>query len=214
LQLQKVTATSNNRLRAILVRVGLALLLLLTVWFGADLAYVSIGAETDYATRADVILVLGCRVGRDGGPSQCIRARAGHAADLYKRGIAPWVIATGGETSQGPVESVVLRQALEEGGVPPEAIVEESQAHNTIQNFRYSSAIMREHGWRNAVLVTEPYHINRAALIARDFGLEVYPSPAVDSPTWANFGPRAYNLGRDTVSLMLYQMKSLVGIRD
>jgi uncharacterized SAM-binding protein YcdF (DUF218 family) len=112
------------------------------------------------------------------------------------------------------VESAVLRQALEEGGVPPEAIVEESQANNTIQNIRYSSDIMRERGWRNAVLVTEPYHINRAALIARDFGLEVYPSPAVDSPNWTNFGPRVYNLGRDSVSLMLYQVKSLVGIRD
>lgn len=196
------------------MRLGLALLLLLTLWFVADLAYVSIGAESDYAKKADVILVLGCRVGSDGGPSKCIRARAGHAAELYERGDASWVIATGGETSRGPVESAVLRDALEENGVPPQSIVEESRAHNTIQNILYSSEIMRERGWKSAVLVTEPYHINRAALIARDFGMEVYPSPAVNSPNWTEFGPRMYNLGRDSVSLMLYQVKSLVGIRD
>jgi uncharacterized SAM-binding protein YcdF (DUF218 family) len=180
----------------------------------ADLAYVTIGAEVDNARQADVIIVLGCRVGRDGGPSRCIRERAGHAADLYRRGFAPWVIATGGETERGPVESAALRGVLEEGGVPAGSIVEESRAHNTIQNIRYSSEIMRERGWQSAVLVTEPYHINRAALIARDFGLEVYPSPALDSRNWTEWGPRAYNLARDALSLMLYQAKSLVGIKD
>jgi vancomycin permeability regulator SanA len=189
--------------------------LLLVLWAGNDLAYVSIGAEADYTAPADVILVLGCNVySPEGGPSVCIRARAGHAADLYKQGFAPYVIPSGGPTAQGPTEAAVMTRVLEDQGVPAAAIVPEEQAHNTIQNILYSQAIMRAHGWHSAILVSEPVHINRAALIARDAGLPVFPSPALDSANWQQPGLRLYNLGKDTVSLMLYQLKTLTGTKQ
>jgi uncharacterized SAM-binding protein YcdF (DUF218 family) len=198
-----------HRLRLL---VGLGLLLLL--WGAGDLAFVTLGAETDHAAPADVILVLGCHVYGENGPSPCIRARAGHAAALYHQGLARWVIPTGGPTEQGPTEAEVLARVLVEAGVPVTAIVPEAQALNTIQNIRYSQAIMRERGWHTALLVTEPFHINRAALIARDAGLTVYPSPARDSANWDRPHVRASHLARDAVSLMLYQVKSLLGIEE
>jgi len=202
----------KSRLRAAI----LIVLLLLTVWVGADFAFVSIGAETDYATHADTIIVLGCRIHGEapGGISYCIRSRADHAADLYKRGLASHIIATGGATENGPTESSVLSLVLREDGVPDSAIIEESQAHNTIQNLTFSKAIMQSRGWQTAILVTEPFHINRASLIARDVGLNVYPSPALDTPNWSQPLVRFYNLSRDTLSLMLYQMKWLVGVQE
>ncbi len=186
--------------------------LLLVLWAGNDLAYVSIGAETDYAAPADVILVLGCNIyAPEGGPSTCIQARAGHAARLYRQGFAPYVIPSGGPTAQGPTEAAVLTQVLEEQGVPAAAIVPEAQARNTIQNILYSRAIMRAHDWHTAILVSEPFHVNRATLVARDAGLAVFPSPARDSPNWQEFGPRLYHLSKDAASLMFYQIKVLTG---
>jgi uncharacterized SAM-binding protein YcdF (DUF218 family) len=191
----------------------LVLLLLFFLWFALDLGYVADGAENDYATHADVILVLGCNIVGHGGPSPCIAARAGHAADLYKRGLASAIIATGGPVESTTTESEVLAQVLEADGVPHDAIIQENRALNTIQNMAYSQTIMREHGWHTAILVTEPFHIKRATLIARDDGMTVYPSPAVDSVNWQNFLLKALNVSRDTLSLMLYQVKSLVGDR-
>lgn len=189
--------------------------LLLALWAGNDLAYVSIGAETDYAAPADVILVLGCNVyAEGGGPSICIRARAGHAATLYRQGFAPHIIPTGGPTEQGPTEAAVLTRVLEEDGVPADAIIPEAQARDTIQNILYSQAIMRAHDWHTAILVSEPFHVNRAALIARDAGLAVFPSPATDSANWQEFGPRLYHLSKDTASLMFYQLKVLTGTKE
>ena len=202
----------KSRLRA----ASLLILLLLTLWVGSDFAYVSIGAEADRATTADVIIVLGCRIHGDaeGGLSYCLRARADHAAGLYNRRLAPHVMATGGATEDGLTESSVIRRVLRQGGVPEDAIVEESASHNTIQNIANSQAIMQAKGWRTAILVTEPYHINRASLIARDAGVLVYPSPAVNSPNWTRPLVRVYHLGRDTLSLMLYQVKWLVGVQE
>jgi uncharacterized SAM-binding protein YcdF (DUF218 family) len=190
----------------------------LFVWYSLDFAYEAIGAEDDFATHADVIIVLGCNTlsHNDTGVSSCIAARAGHAAELYKEGLAPTIIATGGPTAgpDRPTESEVLQSVLESDGVPQSAVVQENRALDTIQNVANSQEIMREHGWNSAVLVTEPFHIKRAALIAHDDGMTVYPSPALKSDNWDNLAVKAYNLGHDTLSLMLYQLKELLGDRS
>jgi uncharacterized SAM-binding protein YcdF (DUF218 family) len=201
----------SHRVRA-LVGGGFVLLCL---WAGGDLVFVANGAETDHAAPADVILVLGCNVyAPEGGPSPCMRARASHAAALYHQGLAHWVIPTGGPTDQGPTEAAVLTTVLEGADVPAAAIVPEDRALNTIQNIANSKVIMQARGWHTAILVTEPFHINRASLIARDDGLTVFPSPATDSVNWREPVLRVMNVGRDTVSLMFYQLKILTGTAD
>ncbi len=201
--------------RHTIVRVALFLAVACVLWVGGDLVYVTAGAEIDHAAPADVILVLGCGpYGPHAGPSDCLRARADHAADLYKSGFAGSIIASGGSTEGGPAEADVLRQVLVSEGVPSEAVYEEDQSLNTIQNIENSARIMGQHSWRTAILVTEPYHINRAALIARDGGLLVYPSPAVDSPLWRDPDLRRLKLAKDTLSLMLYQLKVATGTRE
>lgn len=190
---------------------GLVLLLFL-IWFGADVAYVAIGSESDYVASADVIVVLGCNPTGPDGPSPCMIARGGHAADLYKKGYAHNVIATG-----NPRESTVLRGVLEDAGVPPDAIISDSDAYNTIQNIINCGAIMTEKGWHSAIIVTEPFHIKRSTLVAHDIwgqSITVYPSPAVDSKNWDSPLAKAYHVGQDSLSLMLYQVKSLIGQRD
>jgi uncharacterized SAM-binding protein YcdF (DUF218 family) len=196
------------------VRGALLVLLLAGLWAAADLVYVSVGAETDYAAHADAIIVLGCNVAGSSEPTPCVQARAGHAADLFRQGYAPYVIASGGPTGGGPTEASVLARVLQDSGVPTEDIVLEDRALNTIQNINYTEAIMRDRGWNSAILVTEPFHIKRATLIARDTGLTVYPSPATDSSNWQNPLGKVYNLCRDALSLMLYQVKALVGVSE
>ncbi|MDQ3705325.1 MAG: YdcF family protein [Chloroflexota bacterium] len=197
------------------LRLLLLLLGILAVWLGGDLAYVVIGAETDYAARADVIIVLGCNpYAPRGGPSVCLSSRGQHAANLYHRGLAERIIATGGHIENGPTEASVMLRVLTAAGVPESAVVLEEQAHNTIQNIGYSKEIMQHNGWDTAILVTEPYHIKRATLVARDAGLHVYPSPAVESPLWRNPDQRNFRVLRDTASLVLYQLKVATGTRE
>ena len=198
-----------------LLRVALLLVAVLTVWVGGDLTYVITGAETDYAAPADVIIVLGCNpYATRGGPSLCLSSRGRHAADLYHRGLAQHIIASGGYTENGPTEASVMLGVLVSDGVPESAVVLEERAHNTIQNIGYSQEIMLRYNWVTAILVTEPYHIKRATLVAQDAGLRVYPSPAVDSPLWRNPEERNFRVLRDTLSLVLYQLKVATGNRE
>ena len=187
--------------------------LLLLLWSAGDLVYVATDNETDYAAPADVIIVLGCP-SYEGNVisttfSACVHARAHHAAKLYHRDLAAHIIPTGGLTGPPPSEAAAIAQVLRADGVPPAAINVEEQARDTVTNIQHSRAIMREHGWRTAILVTEPHHIKRAAFIARDASLTVYPSPVTDSPGWHTPDARRQNLLRDAHALMTYQFHRL-----
>ena len=98
---------------------------------------------------------------------------------------------------------------LQADGVPASAITLEEEAHDTVQNIQYSRAIMSAHGWHTAILVSEPNHIKRAALIARDAGLTFAISPATDSPGWHTPSARWQNLWSDARTLMGYQVRRL-----
>jgi uncharacterized SAM-binding protein YcdF (DUF218 family) len=102
-----------------------------------------------------------------------------------------------------------MASVLQANGVPNAAIILEEQARDTVQNIQYSRAIMRDHGWRTAILVSEPNHIKRAAFIARDAGLSITISPATDSPGWNTPDARLQNLLRDARFLMNYQFSRL-----
>ena len=190
---------------AVITGVGVVLL----VWSSLALLYVATDNVTDYAVPSDVIIVLGCpsyeRNILAKSYSACVQARARHAARLYRKGLARHIIATGGFTGPPPSEAGAMFQVMQAEGVPASAVVLEERARSTVENAQYSRAIMQAHGWTTAILVTEPHHIKRAAVIARDVGLNISISPVTDSLGWNTPDARHQNLLGDARNLMVYQ---------
>src|SRR5215831_20687097 len=102
--------------------------------FVVYVAYLSVRIEQqsfrEEARPADVILVLGAAEYR-GRPSPVLRARLDHALGLYRRGIAPRILTTGGAGGD-PIftEGGVGRSYLIAHGVPSEAIVVENESES------------------------------------------------------------------------------------
>lgn len=110
----------------------------------------------DELTPADLIIVFGGKR----------LERAEKAAELYKAGLAPRLLITGGDKrGLGVCEAERLRDRAVELGVPLEAIMLESDSVNTLENVRMSVAVTEEAiGWRNlshVILVSAPYHLRR-----------------------------------------------------
>ncbi|HWQ57100.1 MAG TPA: YdcF family protein [Bryobacteraceae bacterium] len=148
--------------------------------------YISLRIERqsrqDEARHADVILVLGAAEYR-GRPSPVLRARLDHAFDLYKRGIAPRIMTTGGAGGD-PVytEGGVGRSYLIGLGVPSEVIIVESEGESTVHSMAAAAEIMRRMGLHSAVAVSDGYHIFRVKRLLQSRGLRVYGSPRPDTP--------------------------------
>ncbi len=205
----RIRSRQLRQLLMLLLAGGVLLVSSPLLWYAMDLRYVSTDNETDYAVPADVIVVLGCP-SYEGNVvsttfSACVQARAHHSASLYKRGLSQHIIPTGGLTGPPPSEAAAMASIIHRDGVPDSAITLEDKARDTVQNIQFSRAIMNANGWRNAILVTEPNHIRRAMLIARDGGLTVFPSPVTDSPGWNTPDARHLNLMGDARALLIYQ---------
>lgn len=161
-------------------------LALLGLWL-VSLALVLIWQRRDTRRKADAIVVLGAAQW-DGKPSPVLRARVDHAIHLWRGGLAPVLIMTGG---QGPgdttSEAAVERRYAMSHGVPSNAIRLEAQSRSTRETLR-NVAAMLDTGSREVILVSDPFHMLRLSILARRFGLRPLTSPTPSSPISKNRG--------------------------
>src|SRR5438067_691584 len=111
---------------------------------------------------ADAIVVLGCRLFAGGRPSERLRRRMMLAVGLYREGVAPLIVMSGGGT--GPVaEAAVMRDLAREAGVPETAVLLETESRNTFENAAYGARLLHAVGKQRIVLVSDRAHLPRAA---------------------------------------------------
>jgi uncharacterized SAM-binding protein YcdF (DUF218 family) len=156
-------------------------------YFAVTTALVTASMGRDERPRAHAIVVLGAAQ-YNGQPSPVYQARLDHALELYRAGVAPLLIFTGGRGVEGErfSEGGVGRRWAIAKGVPPNRILVEESSRNTFQNLRGVKRLLQPRGQDTIVLVSDPYHMFRAVEQARDVGLAAHPSPTRSSPVSAN----------------------------
>lgn len=158
------------------------LLLLALLWLcGVALYILHVGGRDDAArddVRADAIIVLGAAA-YDARPSPVFEERLRHGIALYKRGLAPTLIFTGGFGGTGArfAESQVGRRYALRQGVPDRAILIETASHNTRENLRQAAALMAPRKLTHAIVVSDPLHLSRALRLCEDIGIRCLGSP-------------------------------------
>lgn len=156
---------------SLLVVTAAAITLLYVAWRVNDT-----GAH-DRAQQADAIIVLGARVASNGTAGPDLRVRTLHAVDLYRQGLAPYLICTGGYRGDRLSAAAVARELAISMGVPPERILLAEDSMTTREDAASAGELMLSRGWRSAILVSHPLHLERARLLFLGQRLEVYPSP-------------------------------------
>ncbi|MGB9919716.1 MAG: YdcF family protein [Moorellales bacterium] len=112
-------------------------------------------AEDRVLAPADVIIVLSGERGE----------RVETAVRLYRKGLAPRLLLTGGPVEWNVPAADIMAWQAESLGVPSQDIVLERRATSTYENAVYSLEILKERGWRSAIVVTSPYHLRRTRFI-------------------------------------------------
>ena len=143
---------------------------------------IHVQSTVEEARPADLILVMGAAEYR-GRPSPVFRARLDHALDLYRRGLAPRILTTGGAGGDPQfTEGEVGRAYLVGSSVPSEAIIVEPEAESTAQSTAAAAEIMHRMGLASCILVSDGYHIFRTKRMLAQQGLKVYGSPRPSPP--------------------------------
>ncbi len=190
--------TLGQRLRIALAwGLGLGVLLVLCLAVAVD----RFGQE-ERARPARVIVVLGSGVLPNGSPSADLKGRVDHAVDLWRRHLAPALLFTGAKL-EGPVsQAESARRYARSLGVPRSACFVDQASRNTAENARDAVRIIRENGWRSAIVTSDPFHLLRARQLFREDGLEVATSPALDVKRNRSWPARAYWTLREVAALL------------
>lgn len=145
------------------------LLVLLTFFLAGQIIYFGYSVKPK---KADCIIVLGCKVQGEE-PSHFLRARLNLALDLLKNGYAKYIIVSGGQGKNEKItEAEAMKRYLIKKGVKEEQIIKEDKSYSTYENLLNSMEIMKYMGFKDAIIVSNKYHLKRAALIANKLGIK------------------------------------------
>lgn len=160
--------------------IGIGTLLLVGGIGSAGLAlYIFWYGQADRATASDVIIVLGAGTRNDGTANRALARRVRHGVTLYQRGLAPYLLCTGGYTNGHPKsEAEVCADLAAKLGVPQNMILQDRTSTNTLENVIESRKLMQPLNLKTAVVVSDNFHLFRAEWLFNEFGIKTYLSPA------------------------------------
>lgn len=184
------------------------LLILIAAIYLSLAIYIALQAERDTKSKADVILVPGARSYIGGKYNPCLKARVEHSVALYKNLYASKILMSGGiDREDGINEADTMEKMAIEQGVPAGDILKEKAASSTYENFSLAKSILKINRLSSVIIVTEPFHIARAALVAKKLGYNFSVSPAKDSPCWLPDKYFSKYFLKEPFAVMMYKLQ-------
>lgn len=127
----------------------------------------------------DFIIILGCAIRKDGTLFPLIRGRVDRAIEFYKAqleatGKKAVFVPSGGQGSDEIIsEGEAMKRYLLEQGIEEEQIMPETASTTTLENMKFSEALIRERKPDARVAFsTTSYHVFRGGMFAREAGMD------------------------------------------
>ena len=136
--------------------------------------------------------------------------RAAHAAQLFRQGVAPIVVASGRRLRPNAAESELIEHDLIERGVPKDRIVRSTQdADSTREEAIVVERLAEQRGWKSLVVATSNFHTRRTRYIYR----KVFPRKilvTVSSARDGDFDPERWWEQRRSVKIFVRELAGMV----
>ncbi|MFD2880322.1 YdcF family protein [Paenibacillus rhizoplanae] len=107
---------------------------------------------SQFPKQADVIIILS---GGEGRVEQGVK--------LFQEGYAPQLLLSNSQEITGPAGD--MRQTALSLGIREDAILTEDAAESTYQNAQFTLPIMKQKGFKSAIVVSSDFHIRRVKFI-------------------------------------------------
>lgn len=150
------------------VKALIALILVGVLAFSALLGAVLLGSHDQIQGGPEIMVILGCQV-KPWGPSILLQDRLDKALDYLEDHPDMTAVVSGG---QGPDEPCTEAQAMYDylvaHGVNGEQILLEEKSHNTLQNLKYTMALLEAEGYdrtADMVVVSNGFHLTRVRML-------------------------------------------------
>ena len=139
-------------------------------------------ANNPIVRSADVIVVLGAAQ-LDGRPGEALEARLIEAKRIFDLGLAPSIITVGaGAPGDRTTEAASGKAWLRARGVPAKKVTAIEEGRDTLVSTKAYAALMKKRMVSDVIIVTDPFHCQRAMTMANDQGVISTCSPVQTGP--------------------------------
>ena len=166
-------------------------------------------AKREPKYNQDFIIILGCKVGKDGNPLPLLRGRIDRAISFYHKqleatGKQAYFIPSGGKGSDEVIsEAECMKNYLVQQGVDESIIYPETQSSTTLENMKFSKRIVDSHNENaNILFSTTNYHIFRSGMLSAKAGMK---ADGIGAKTKWYFWPNAQM--REFIGLLASEWK-------
>lgn len=140
------------------------------------------------------------------------------ALGLYRRGLAPVVLASGSQHASAKFQAELEATWLERAGVPQSAVVVENRSTRTYESVQQVRDVMQARGWSSVVIVSSDMDILRIRLVcdrlgvrASYLGVPEFAPPAPGAVLYIAHGyPALYHAVYEYAALALYRFKGWI----
>jgi uncharacterized SAM-binding protein YcdF (DUF218 family) len=203
--LRRVLRSQSGGIISSLISLVFIVVLCLAVYLARHPLMRFLGEEwivEDPPEHADAIIVLS--------DDNYYADRAAHAADLYRHGMAPYIIASGRKLRPYAGVAELMEHDLVERAVPKDKILRIShQAQNTREEAQVLRQQVIDRKWRSVIIVTSNYHTRRARYIFT----HVFPSTVavrVSGAKDGDFDPDSWWERRISVKKLVTEVTGMV----
>jgi uncharacterized SAM-binding protein YcdF (DUF218 family) len=145
---------------------------------------------------AEAIVVLGGGIEGPRALSAASLRRTIHGIRLYRQGLAPVMIFSGGTAGQEAAEGTLMASLAAELGVPAVASWVEAGSNDTWTQALEVARLAQPKGVRQILLVTDLFHMKRASAAFERAGFQVLPAASQSTAARAKKPEARLNLMR------------------
>ncbi|MCC6564048.1 YdcF family protein [Candidatus Uhrbacteria bacterium] len=170
----------KRALKALIGTAAAAVVFVTGVISYVQLAYVRdiVTAGTDLRP-VEYAIVLGASVKQDGTPSDALYDRVMEAVDAYKAGKVKKLIMTGDDGGFHVDEVETMADLAIKSGVTSTDVIVDGQGYRTYESCKRAATV---YGVKEAVVVTQRFHLGRALFLCHSFGIDTQGLPADRRP--------------------------------
>lgn len=173
---------------------------------GANVYVLSVGCDSADSVvdvpHAEVAIVPGALVEPDGDMSAMLAARVEQASRLWHAGKVEKVLVSGDHGTWKYDEPDTMRKALVRDGVTPQDVFEDHAGFDTWATMVRARSIFEV---RDAVVVTQGFHMSRALYLADEAGIEA-------TGLTADLQPWGFQGRKSSVREVLSRVKAVVDV--
>lgn len=142
------------------------------VWFVMHSAYIISDGLSDTEAKADVAVILGNKVNKDGTLSERLEKRLETGVQLYQNQRIKKIIVSGGLGKEGFYEGSKMKDYLITKNIPSSAIIADNKGDNTRLTVENTLEIQKKYPFKSIIVVSQYFHVTRTKKLFKNKGFE------------------------------------------